>query len=258
VTYDLGTSFPGILVHHDDRCPARLGRPCRCGPLGYRGFAEDADGSDPVLGPPLDSIVAARAWTNEHQAAVSSWRAATSQGDTVEEVVSQFLNAARGGRALDANGAAYDPSALADLEWSLRGYVATELGAMPIARVTGAELRRVIRRLDEAGLAAARTRSVVAAMRALLRYAAQRGLVPWSAADTLIVGEEPEAPRVTAPLTAAHPPVPPTLQTAVAGAEQSPSRTVPGMVPDEVIWMMLKVVSIVFVLIALVLVAESV
>jgi hypothetical protein len=258
MTYDLGTHWPGVLAHHADDCPARFGRPCTCGPLGYRGTVDDPDRAEPVLGPPVATVEGARDWTSEHEVAMESWRAASSRGDSVDEVVAEFLDAARSGRALDPHGQPYDPESLDDLRWSLQGHVAGELGAMRIADVRGTELRRLVNRLDASGLSAARTRGVVAAVRALLRYSAQRGLVPWSAADTLMLGDEDPAPRTMSSQAIAMNGSGP-MEVATAPLEvttaPAPSST---MVSDEIIWMILKIVALVFALIALVLVAESV
>jgi hypothetical protein len=270
MTYDLGTQWPGVLSHHDDTCPARDGRPCTCGPLGYRGIVEDPERAAPVLGPPVGTVEGARAWTGEHETAMESWRAASTRGDTVDEVVTDFLDAAGAGRTVDQQGQPYDPEALDELRWSLQGHVASELGAMRIADVRGTELRRLVRRLDASGLSAARTRVVVAAARALLRYAAQRGMVSWSAADTLVLGDEEGTARATGgasrPMPVVPGPQPTRTMSALATESAAPSpgyapdpmTPIPGFVPDAVIWMILKIVALVFALIALVLVAESV
>jgi hypothetical protein len=60
--YDLGAPWPGILTHHSDDCPARLGRLCTCGPLGYRTCIDDPALREPVLGPVLPTVEGARAW----------------------------------------------------------------------------------------------------------------------------------------------------------------------------------------------------
>jgi hypothetical protein len=186
----------------------------------------------------------AGAWRREHELAMDAWQESSADGDTVDEVVSEFLAAARSGRARDADGEPYDVDALNDLRWALQGHVSAELGSMRIADVRGTELRRLVRRLDERGLPAARMRSIIAGVRALLRHAARRGLVSSSAADTLVLGED-DRPLGPVPEARRQPAVPASL-------------SVPGMVPDVVIWMVLKIVAIVFALIALVLVAESV
>jgi hypothetical protein len=244
MSYELETRWPGVLAQHADDCPARDGGPCDCGPLGYRAAVTDRRDRRSVLGPPVGTPERAGEWRREQEAAMEAWEEASANGDTVDEVIAEFLDAARSGRARDTDGEPYDPDALNDLRWALQGHVSAELGSMPIADVRGTELRRLVRRLDERGLPAARMRSIVAAARALLRHAARRGLVAWSAADTLVLGEDDGAPRRA---SVARP------QPAVAAVP-----AVPGMVPDQVIWMVLKIVSIVFALIALVLVAESV
>lgn len=284
MTYDTRTRWPGVLAHHADSCAALTRGVCNCGPLGYRGAAEDPETGGPVLGPPVRTVDDARAWRTEHEVATTSWKVAAARGDTLDEVIADFLDAAASGRALDAQGEPFDPDALGGLRWALQGHVAGELGDMRITDVNGAELRSLVRRLDERGLSAARTRSIVSSVRALLRYAAQRGLISWSAADTLILGDEdsqrpaPAQARVGAahPYVPAEPPPPYQSGAYQTGPYQTgpyqsgayPTQgydgptatraTPPGMVPDEVIWLVLKIVAISFALIALVLAAESV
>jgi hypothetical protein len=326
--YDLGATWPGIVVHHSETCPARLGRPCICGPLGFRATFEDPQHHESVLGPVVPTLDDAHAWQREQSVAMDAYRAAAMPGESVADVVDEFLEAARAGEVADARGVAYSGDDLRDLRWSLRGYVASEIGPMSITQLRRPDLRAFISRLDAAGLAPARTRAVVTALRALLRYAADRGMVPRSAADPLMFGDTddlPTTPRTvtriepapgtwpqTAPPPAAWtqthqapewtqnhqgpewtqthqapewsqnhqapagwpqnhqapagwpqtPPGPPmgteTTHAMTMGA-QSPAPAPPsGFVSDEVIWMILKIVALIFALIALVLVAESV
>jgi hypothetical protein len=219
---------------------------------------------------------------------------------------------------VDAQGYRYDPDQLSDLESMLRRHVSGELGGMQIADVRGGELRALVGRLDTAGFPQASTRSLIRAMRALLGFAAQRGLASSSAADTLVFGDEEdlsyvaEAQRRRAPAPPPPPTFPPTFPPPAPSPTfppgpappfppapsqafpPAPSQTFPpaappppasgsypqyaqypqpqyppypeeqprvggtASVPDEVIWMILKIVTLVFVLIALVLVAESV
>ena len=176
---------------------------------------------------------------------MEAWEEAAADGDTVDEVIAEFLAAARSGRARDVDGEPYDLDRLSDLRWALQGHVSSELGYMRIGDLRGIELRRLVRRLDDRGLPAARTRSIIAATRAMLRHAARRGLVSSSAADTLVLDGDDEAPARPARAERPQPAAPVGTQ-------------MPGMVPDEVIWMVLKLITVVFALIALVLVAESV
>src|SRR3954454_11969340 len=80
--YDLGGPWPGMLTHHSDACPARLGRPCTCGPLGYRGSIEDVHTREPVLGPVLPTLEEARAWQDEQTAAMRAFQAVDRPMDT--------------------------------------------------------------------------------------------------------------------------------------------------------------------------------
>jgi hypothetical protein len=91
----------------------------------------------------------------------------------------------------------------------------------------------------------------VSGLRTLLRYAAERGMVPWSRPDQLSFGDADELPY-DAPLSARP------QTAAVPVAQPAPPSGPPGFVSDEVIWLILKIVTLVFALIALVLVAESV
>jgi hypothetical protein len=177
--------------------------------------------------------------------------------NTVGAVIDEFLDAARGGQIVHVNGHPYEDEQIRDMRWSLRGYVASELGEMGIGALNAAELRAFIDRLDANGLSQARTRAVVKALRALLRYAAERGMVAWSVPDTLVFGDADERPEprfaVPPPSPAAATPEPP-----VATAPVPVQAPVSTGIPDDVIWLILKIVTLVFALIALVLVAESV
>jgi hypothetical protein len=232
--------------------------------------------------PPIDTFQAA---TNGHQAVPppvdpqafqTAPRPVDTHGyqpaarpNTVAAVIDEFLEAARAGQTADLNGRPYEADQLRDMRWSLRGYVASELGELGIADLSASELREFIARLDADGFSQARTRAVVKALRALLRYAAERGMVPWNAGDLLVFGDADELPE---PVPAG--PVPTLTQSVlshvnshvqapVAAPAEQPTMAPPAAplsagVPDEVIWLILKIVAIVFALIALVLVAESV
>jgi hypothetical protein len=273
-----------------------MGRPCTCGPLGFRGTVDDALRQEPVLGPVLPTVDQARSWQHEQATAMTAFHAAaqpvegngtpgppmntgavwstrpvdthgyqaTAQPHTVAAVIDAFLEAVQAGQVADSSGHPYGAEQFRDLRWSLRGYVASELGAMRISELDGAQLRAFVDRLDAAGFAQARTRSVVSALQVLLRYAAERGMVPWTTPDLLAFGDAEDPPYVAPPvftqgattsgLAQVLAPLAPHANTAPAPAPPPSS----GSVPDEVIWLILKIVTIVFALIALVLVAESV
>jgi hypothetical protein len=176
---------------------------------------------------------------------------AAAQPNTVAAVVEDFLDAARSGAAAGPGGHPYDADQVRDMRWSLRGYVTSEIGTMPIGDLSGPALRAFVGDLDAAGFAETRTRAVVRALRALLLYAAERGMVPRSTADQLLFGDAEE-------LSGAAPTETQAVDAVAPAAAPAPGTIGSGFVSDEVIWMILKIVTLVFALIALVLVAESV
>jgi hypothetical protein len=181
--YDLEAPWPGVLSHHRDRCPARLGRPCTCGPIGYRGSVEDPQTQLRVLGPVMATVPAARAWKREQQVATEAVQAATNGREGVPPPIEN--------------------------------------------------------------------RS----------YAAERSTVPWSVGDPLVSGDADELqspPPAGRVVTVAQGVVShvdsaaPARDTALA-----PAPVFRGM-PYEAIWMILTIVTLVFAVIALMLLAESV
>jgi hypothetical protein len=191
--------------------------------------------------------------------------------NTVAAVIDEFLEAARAGQTADLNGRPYEADQLPDMRWSLRGYVASDLGELGFAELNAAELREFIDRLDADGVSQARTGAVMKALRALLRFAADRGMAEWSAGDLLVFGdtddELPDPPPPSPAATTMAKGVLPQVNSAVAGSAPAsapaPARdtavapaAASGAVPDKAI-RILKLVTLVFLVIALVLVAES-
>jgi hypothetical protein len=300
--YDTSTTWPGVLAHHAESCPKRDGGRCTCGVTGYRAKVEDPLADEPVLGPIFPTVNEADRWRREQQAATDAWHAVSGAGESVGDVIGTFLDGIDSGRAVDERGMPRPPEELAELKWALRALQGVDsadghalLGELPIGALDANELHALIARLDAAGLSQRRTHSVLGALRALLRFAAHRGLVAPSAADALVLGGPDElAPRGAAPTgmaailagppdgagpqpngTAPPPPVyaptpaygtgalPTTqqlqqlqqFQQQQPVAAPAPTGAAAGAIPDEVIWMILKVVAIVFALIALVLAA---
>lgn len=63
--YALRTELVGVIAKHADQCPARYGRPCRCGPLGYLARIWDWESARWVQSPLLTSPADARDWQRE-------------------------------------------------------------------------------------------------------------------------------------------------------------------------------------------------
>jgi hypothetical protein len=259
MSYTWRTRWPGIVAQHADRCPAREGLECDCGPVGYRASVEDPESGEPVLSPTLDTVAEARAWRHEQQEAFDAWRASGEQRPTVDTVAEDMLAAAARGSARDRYGRRFDTEGLRGLRWALTGHVHEELGPLAIADVRTRHVQALVDRLDAAGLSQRRVDGVVHALRSLFAYAEERDLVQSSPAEALALPDEemPEPPPAAAPvmpMTGAG-----TAMT-TAAAVAVPPATPPtlGMIPEQVIWTCLKAVTLMFVLIALVLVAESV
>src|SRR5690349_3643359 len=60
MAYDLSTQSPGVIARHADRCPARGGGRCTCGPLGFRA---QRDGR--AIGPMMETEAQARAYAGD-------------------------------------------------------------------------------------------------------------------------------------------------------------------------------------------------
>jgi hypothetical protein len=248
MAYSTRTRWPGIVAQHADHCRSREGEDCTCGPVGYRATVEDPETGAPVLSPVLDTLPEARAWRHEHREAFDAWRASSDERPTVDALVEELLAAASRGSARDRYGRRFDPEGLRALRWALTGHVHEELGSMAIAEVRTRHVQALVDRLDAGGLSQRRVDAVVHALRSLFAYAEERDLVQSSPAEAIALPDEDDpqltndglAPAMTAPTPLAVP------QPSVA------------MIPEQVIWTCLKAVTLMFVLIALVLVAESV
>jgi hypothetical protein len=108
----------------------------------------------------------------------------------VAAVVEEFVTAAESGRARNRNGRRYKPSALRDLAGALRLHIVPELGDERLRDVQWQDLQAIIDQLAAAQLSVSRIRSVVSAIRALYAYAIEQGIVKVSPADGLEVPRE--------------------------------------------------------------------
>jgi hypothetical protein len=251
MAYTWRTKWPGILAQHADHCRARDGAECSCGPVGYRASVEDPESGEPVLSPVLETLAEARAWRHEQVEAFDAWRAASDERPTVDAVIEDLLAAAARGSARDRYGRRFDGDGLRGLRWALTGHVHEEIGAMAIAEVRTRHVQALIDRLDASGLSQRRVDAVVHALRNLFAYAQERDLVASSPAEAVALPDEEPDPA----------PPNPSLATTVTGLQAVSTPAQPpavGMMPEQVIWTLLKAVTLMFILIALVLVAESV
>jgi hypothetical protein len=253
MAYDLTTADPTVLTHHADDCPASLHEPCTCGPLGYRAVVSSLDDDGPpALGPVVPTERDARAWRDEQHVATAAWRSTATappppaeEPMRVDDLIAEFLEDVDAGQVLDDRGRPLSPDSVRNLRWALGGHVSAALGDVPVAQLRASHARAFADGLARDGTPPERIHPIVVALVGLLRYAAERGLVAGHTAEAVLsVHELPALGRDGSRTGVA----------AVPAAAQDGS----GMVSDEVIWLILKVVAICFALIALVLTAESV
>jgi len=249
--YEWPADRRGVVGVHAADCGVRDGERCSCGPLGYRAATRDPETGERVVSPMLESEGAAASWARRRareptppQTRPQPAAAHGGGAERVGEVAEDFLAAAADGRARDPSGRRYSDEALVELRAALRGHVAEELGDLPLAALRRWQVQGFVNELSDSGLSARRLRAIVAAMRALAQYARDRGMLDVSAIEGVTVpAEDDPEPRpftTTDELTAVTP----------AHANQ--------MIPDAALWQLLKVVTVVFILIAIVLAAESI
>ena len=133
---------------------------------------------------------AARSATSEFNLAVPR----RSEDITVAAAVDRFLEAAEAGDAVNRSGRPYMPSALRDVRGILELHVVLALGDMRLRDVRRQHVQALVDELGAEHLSESRIRSVVSALRALYGYAIDRGQVEFNPADGLVM------PRVHEPV----------------------------------------------------------
>lgn len=263
--YDWRTEVPGVFARHADTCPRREGGLCNCGPLGYRASIVDPESGRRMLSPDFTSIADAQAWQRDQHENTQAVSRMPVTGAELGAVIDEFLEDVQTGRARDHSGDPYSPERMRQLRGAL-SYVDSALGSTDIEDVRHRHVQGMIDQLQAAGVPNDRVSSIAAAMRSLYAYAIQRDLVGYSPVVELSLPDPDEfVPRQNG----THPPpalAPDTLNMVLGGMprrmeqeEAALDRYAPNVLPMErVIWWAVKIVVLLFALIALVLVAESV
>jgi hypothetical protein len=187
-----------VFARHDDACPVRNGRPCRCGVLGYRSSVRDWETSHRILSPQLPTAAEALAWQQEQEASLLSLRGVPLDGRELGDVIDEFLEAAREGRACDRWCKAYTKDGLHELRGAL-SYVDAALGLLNVADVRRGHVQGLVDQLVASGQTIARVYAVVDALEALYAYAIVTEIVgstpvavlalPGAAPDTTAIDE---------------------------------------------------------------------
>jgi hypothetical protein len=261
MAYDWRTEVPGIFARHADDCPRRDGGLCICGPLGYRASVVDPESGRRSLSPEFETVAEAQAWQRDQHESVKASNGVPLNGAELGAVIDEFLQDAEDGRARDRNGNPYSPERLRQLRGSL-SYVDSALGSANLEDIRRRHVQAMVDQLGSAGVTTDRVTSITAAMRSLYAYAIQRDLVGYSPVVELsLPGPDELEPSENG---AVHGMPNDTLSGVVVRAQRAEEEpelqgdTPTAMPMEQVMWWAVKVVVLLFALIALVLVAESV
>lgn len=182
-----------MFARHDDACPVRNGRPCRCGVLGYRSSVRDWETGHRILSPQLPSAAEALAWQREQEASLLSFRGVPLEGRELGDVIDEFLEAARDGRACDRWGNPYTEEGLHQVRGAL-SHVDAALGLLNVGDVRRGHVQGVVDQLVASGQTIARVYAVVDALEALYAYAIETEIV---GSTPVVLLQLPSAERKT-------------------------------------------------------------
>jgi hypothetical protein len=191
-------------------------------------------------------------WSGGGSATKAAERASGSL--TVGDAIDEFLLAAEGGSARDRYGRRFTDNAVAELHWCLAGYVREELGAMSLKEVRRADVEGLLYELGDAGIAERRLRAIAKSVRALYDHAAERDLVRHNPAERVALPADDEVEQPTRRRAGRAEPEP------AERTRRKPwgrsDRTLWGRA-DRAISLGLRLATFALVVIALVLIAES-
>ena len=171
---DTRTRYQGVYARHRQGCRVEDGGRCSCKPSFYGKVYDRALGRK-VSTARFPSVDAARGARADLVARLERGERPQLRGLRLTEAREQFVAAARDGRALNKRGRRYKPSAIDNIEISLKTHVEPVLGRRRLADI---RLRDVQILVDELAprRSGSRVRSVVNSLRALYRWAQLREL----------------------------------------------------------------------------------
>jgi hypothetical protein len=305
--YDWITELPGVFSRHSGKCPVRHGKPCTCGPRGYRATAGGPDTNSRVDSPTFKALPEVLEWQRGQLRERGGWPSVGDRSD-LRTLIEAFIEAAEDGVARDANGQPFTQAGVRELRGGL-SYVDSELGDIAVQDVRRRHIQRMVTQLQASGLAAERIAWVIDSLNALYSYAIRRDLVDFSPVVELDVqqvdngsahdlrtppqftasGDTQTPQTLMAPRAMGTPPsfsvpggaltppphAPPGVVSAAmpqshlngtsgffpgisGGSMTAPDANYDATMQERWLWWTVRIIVIVFVLIALILVAESV
>jgi hypothetical protein len=157
--------------------------------------------------------------------------AAGDAGPSVAAMIDDFLEAVDDGLAHDRHGRPFAPETVRELHWSLAGYFREELGTRRLSDLRRHDIEALIYALGDGGVPPRRLRALAKSVRALYDHGAERGVVGHNPAERLAIpdGDDDHEPAAS---------------------------TDPGIL-DRAIALTLRLATLGLLLIALILLAES-
>lgn len=172
---DTKTRYQGVFARHKQACRVESGGRCNCQPS-YYGAAYDRATARTRRTRRFPTVDAARNARTDLVAALARGDAPAPRGLRLADARAQFVKAAREGRALNKRGRRYKPTAIDNIEISLKTHAEPHLGARRITDIRRGDIQvQVVDRMSGTR-SGSRTRSVVNSLRALYRWAQERDL----------------------------------------------------------------------------------
>lgn len=172
---DTRTRYQGVFARHKTTCRLETGGKCSCKPS-YYGAVWDRAQSKIVRTRRHPTAEAARNARTDLAGALARGEAPIVRGLRLTEARERFVAAARDGRALNKRGQRYKPTAIDNIEISLKKHAEPKLGKRRITDIRRGDIQLQIVDAMAATHSGSRIRSVVNSLRALYRWAQERDL----------------------------------------------------------------------------------
>lgn len=198
---DTKTRYQGVYARHQQGCAVAPGVKCRCKPSFY-GVVYDRAQQKTVRTTRNATVDAARNARNDLAASLERGEApANSHGLRLTEAREQFVSAAREGRVLNKRGQRYKPTAVDNIEISLKLHAEPKLGRRRITDIRRGDIQVLVVDRMHSTHSGSRIRSVVNSLRALYRWAQERDLASHDPAQHVRLPAMDSTPieRVAAP-----------------------------------------------------------
>lgn len=111
---------------------------------------------------------------------------------SVNDAIDDFLEELERGSARDRDDRPFAPEAARELHWCLMGHVSAEFGALRLGEVRSHDVEDLLQELADSGVALPRRLAMADSLRALFDYAEGRGLVDDNPAEWIEPGDEGE------------------------------------------------------------------